>query len=195
MEKIIPRWEWRTFAESLEIAVDLDQYKQDRQVESAETYILSTVVDENPKVRDGKMDVKSLQQVNEDGLEQWKPILKVSFPLSLEQTAEVFQVFRLSLPKLEGENVSYEEFIALAKDNPRLMVIDVVKSRKLYTVDECIVENAFLKVDGKTFQTVAAEDPDTEKVKRAVKKLGLWDLENINYVKGLKRIRNNEMQQ
>ncbi len=193
MEKIIPRWEWRTFAESIDIAVDLDQYKQDRQVESAETYILSTVVDENPKVRDGKMDVKSLQQVNEDGLEQWKPILKVSFPLTLEQTAEVFQVFRLSLPKLKGDGISYEDFIELAKSNPRLMVIDVVKSRKLYTVDDCIVENAFLKVDGKTFQTVAAEDPDTEKVKWAVKKLGLWNMENINYVKGLKRIRSNEM--
>lgn len=193
MEKIIPRWEWRTFAESIDIAVDLDQYKQDRQVESAETYILSTVVDENPKVRDGKMDVKSLQQVNEDGLEQWKPILKVSFPLTLEQTAEVFQVFRLSLPKLKGDGISYENFIELAKSNPRLMVIDVVKSRKLYTVDDCIVENAYLKVDGKTFQTVAAEDPDTEKVKWAVKRLGLWNMENINYVKGLKRIRSNKM--
>lgn len=193
MEKIIPRWEWRTFADSIDIAVDLNQYTQDREVESAEVYVLSTVVDENPKVRDGKMDVKSLQQVNEDGLEQWKPILKVSFPLNQEQLAEVYRVFRLSLPKLKGDTVSFEEFVKLAEANSRLMAIDVVKSRKLYTVDGCIVENAFLTVDGKKFQTVAAEDPDPELVKDVVKKLGLWDRENINYVKGLKRIRNKEL--
>ncbi len=193
MEKIIPRWEWRTFADSIVPAVDLDQFDTDRELESSEVYILSTVVDENPKVRDGKMDVKSLQQVNEDGLEQWKPILKVSFPLDEELLAEVYRVFRLSLPVLGSKAISFEAFVDLAEKNPRLMVIDVHKSRKLYTIDGCIVENAVLTVDGKKFQTIAAEDPDPDTVKAVVKKMGLWDMENINYVKGLKRIRNNDM--
>ena len=38
--------------------------------------------DASVKVRDGLMDVKLLEQVSDDGLEQWTPVLKASFPLS-----------------------------------------------------------------------------------------------------------------
>ena len=193
MGEIIPRWEWRTFAKNIELKLDLAKYEKTRHVESAEVYVLSTIVDENPKIRDDKMDVKSLQQVNEDGLEQWKPIMKVSFPISAGQLREVYKIYRFSPPELKGNECSFAGFIELAKNNKRLMAIDVVKIRDLYDVDGCIVESATVKADGQEFKTVAAEDPDPAKVKATVEKLGLWGRENINYVQALKRIRKKEL--
>jgi exopolyphosphatase/guanosine-5'-triphosphate,3'-diphosphate pyrophosphatase len=99
MGEIIPRWEWRTFAKEIQTTINLGDYEKTRHVESSEVYVLSTVVDENPKIRDDKMDVKSLQQINDDGLEQWKPIMKVAFPLTVDQMTEVYRVFRHSVPK------------------------------------------------------------------------------------------------
>ena len=48
--------------------------------ESDETYLLSaggTTV----KIRDGLMDVKALLAVDANGLQQWRPVLKVAFPI------------------------------------------------------------------------------------------------------------------
>ena len=187
MAEIIPRWEWRTFAKQIETKIDLDEYEKTRHVESAEVYVLSTVVDENPKIRDDKMDVKSLQQINDDGLEQWKPIMKLAFPLTVEQMTEVYRVFRLSVPKLDKSSYTFADFVEMAKKNKRLLAVDVEKVRDLYDVDGCIVESATVKFNGSKYKTVAAEDPDPAKVKATVEKLGLWGRENINYVQGIKR--------
>lgn len=193
MGKIIPRWEWRTFAKDVKLAINLNDYEKTRHVESKEVYVLSDVVDENPKVRDNKMDVKSLQQVNEDGLEQWKPILKVDFPLPKEQLVEVYRVFRVAPPAMDKDIYTFDDFMKLAEKNPNILPFQVEKIRDLYDVDTCIVEYATVKVDGKEYKTAAEEDPDPSKVKRIVEKMGLWGRENINYVKALKRIRKNEL--
>ena len=116
--KIIPRWEWRTFAKDVKLNIDLNNYEKTRHVESKEVYVLSAVIDENPKVRDNKMDVKSLQQVNEDGLEQWKPILKVDFPLPKKQLVEVYRVFRVAPPAMDKDVYTFDDFIKLAEKNP-----------------------------------------------------------------------------
>ena len=41
--------------------------------ESDEIYLLSEESDASVKVRDGLMDVKQLEAVDDDGLEQWRP--------------------------------------------------------------------------------------------------------------------------
>ncbi len=91
MGEIIPRWEWRHFAKEIKLDIDLSKYEKTRHVESTEMYIPSTVVDENPKFRDNKMDVKSLQRVDRDGLEQWKPVIKVEFPLPVSEMEKVLK--------------------------------------------------------------------------------------------------------
>ncbi len=186
MGEIIPRWEWRHFAKEIKLDIDLDKYEKTRHVESTEMYVPSTVVDENPKFRDNKMDVKSLQKVNSDGLEQWKPVIKVEFPLPVSEMEKVYDIYRLVMPDFGKDTVTYEEFLAAAKKDPRLLPVEVVKTRDLYDVDGCIVEYATVLIEGKKYITAAAEDPDPEKVKRTVKKLGLWGKENINYVKAIK---------
>jgi hypothetical protein len=151
--------------------------------------VLSTECDENPKVRENKMDIKSLQLVNDDKLEQWKPFKKVAFPLPREELIELYKVFNISSPEFEKDSYTFDEFIDLAEKDEKLLVFYVDKNRDLYDVDGCIVEYTTVKVDGRLFKTVTAELPDPEKVKQTVRKMGLWGKENINYVKALKRIR------
>ena len=188
MAEIIPRWEWRHFADSIKLAINLNDYEKTRHVESSEFYVLSKVCDENPKVRANKMDIKSLQQVNEDWLEQWKPIKKVDFPLPKDEMIELYRIFRLTPPELKDKNYTIDEFLDMARNDNRLMVFSVEKVRDLYDVNGCIVEYATVKVNGKKVKTAAAELEDPKKVKETVKKMGLWGKENINYVKALKRI-------
>jgi len=193
MGEIIPRWEWRHFANRIDIAINLDDYEKTRHVESSEFYVLSKVCDENPKVRANKMDIKTLIQVNEDWLEQWKPIKKVDFPLPMSEIQELYKIFRLTPPELQDKEYTIDEFLDMARRDDRLMVFNVEKVRDLYDVEGCIVEYAKVKVDGRDVVTVAAELEDPAKVKSTVQKLGLWGKENINYVKALKRIRNNQL--
>jgi hypothetical protein len=37
---------------------------------------------QNAKLRDGRIDIKRLQRVDDDGLELWEPVFKPKFPLS-----------------------------------------------------------------------------------------------------------------
>lgn len=189
MPEVIPRWEWRTWEEDLALDIDLKDYEHTKHIESSEVYVLSTKCDENPKVRENKMDIKSLQLVNDDKLEAWKPVKKVTFPLPREELIELYKVFNISSPEFEEDSYTFDEFIDLAKKDEKLLAFYVDKNRDLYDVDGCIVEYATVKVDGRLFKTVAAELPDPEKVKQTVQKMGLWGKENINYVKALKRIR------
>lgn len=49
---------------------------------------------DNTKVRDDLMDIKTLQQVNEDRLEQWLPIMKGSFPLPVSDIEKVLNILK-----------------------------------------------------------------------------------------------------
>ena len=58
-------------------------------VESSELYIVPATDGDMVKVRDELMDVKHLLQVNDDGLEQWVPVMKAAFPLSAADVGAV----------------------------------------------------------------------------------------------------------
>ena len=89
MANIIPRWEWRTFGDNFGEADQRIASLQPGGVqESDETYFLSDVADENVKVRDQLMDIKKLEQVNADGLEQWKPVMKGGFSAACRRAQE-----------------------------------------------------------------------------------------------------------
>ena len=57
--------------------------------ESDEVYLLSVPGTDAVKVRDDLMDVKHLVQVDDDGLEQWVPVMKAGFPLSAADVGAV----------------------------------------------------------------------------------------------------------
>ncbi len=188
MAEIIPRWEWRTFARTIETRIDLSAYPRLRHVESSETYLASATSEDNPKIRDDKLDIKSLQAVNEAGLEQWKPVLKASFPLSNDQLAEVYRALKLGTPPGESP-YNLDDLLRMIDQEADAWATHAHKVRNLYDVNGCTVEASEVSFDGEVLQTVAAEDPDPGKVRDTVARLGLLERENVSYVKAVQRIK------
>jgi len=190
MEKIIPRWEWRTFGKDLgDGEKNIAAHPVEKVRESKEVYILSAVSRDNTKIRDGLMDIKILKNVNENQLEQWMPILKAEFPLTVETLKEVYQSFKVPLPDFQREAYTFEQFLQeLIQPNPQLKAVDVHKKRMGYTINDCIVEIAEVIANREALRTVAVEHADPELVMRTVRELGLDRFENINYLKALKNV-------
>jgi exopolyphosphatase/guanosine-5'-triphosphate,3'-diphosphate pyrophosphatase len=190
MEKIIPRWEWRTFGESFGDADNRFAALESGGVqESDEIYFLSPTGDQNVKVRYDLMDIKVLEQVNADGLEQWKPVMKGTFPLPAAEVKKVLDALGVAAPSLSRADYTLEQFIKeLAEPGQRLRVVNVHKKRARYKIDGCTSEMTDLVADGKKTRTVALELEDPAHVIATVRKLGLDKFPNINYPRGLKQL-------
>ncbi len=186
MTKIIPRWEWRWFghrfgpAESRLAALTPGAVQQ-----SSETYLLSGDGD-NVKVRDALMDIKVLREVNQDGLEQWTPVMKAGFPLPASEVTKVFAALRLDPPPLRRASYDLAQFIdELAVPSGRIRAIGVQKRRVRYTVGGCMAELSEVVADGKPTRTIAVESEDAAAVIAAVRSLGLIGYVNTSYPRGL----------
>ena len=91
------RLEWRTFGERLGGAEQrLGSMEPEHLVESDETYLLSAEGIDAVKLRDGLMDVKHLEQVADDGLDLWKPVIKSPLPISAADARVVLVALRVS---------------------------------------------------------------------------------------------------
>jgi len=190
MGVIIPRWEWRTFgtADFGEAETKIRKSGEARVRKSDEVYILSHKSMDNTKVRDDLMDIKTLQNTNDDTLEQWMPVLKAAFPLEEETLQQIFRSFNVSLPKLERTSYSFDQYInELVKPCEDLVAVDVKKERLGYMINGTIVEIAEVNFNGKPYRTIAVEHEDPKLVYDTVCELGLNDHENINYLRAMKK--------
>jgi exopolyphosphatase/guanosine-5'-triphosphate,3'-diphosphate pyrophosphatase len=189
VKSVVPRWEWRTFGSGFGAAEEkIRGYGQGNFKESGEDYILSRKSDENTKIRDGLMDIKSLQSVNANGLEQWLPIMKEGFPISLEPLKKLFGIFRIPEPIFGRMEYTYDQFLKeLIRPNENLRVVDVGKKRSIYVINGCIVEIAETTFDGVALRTICVEHEDPENVYGTVADLGLKDYANINYIQAMKK--------
>ena len=151
MENIIPRWEWRTFGESFgESDSQFTAPELGGVQDSDEIYLLSPVNVANVKIRDGLMDIKALEQVNRDGLEQWRPVMKGAFPLPAAEAKNVFNALGVAPPALGRTLYTLEQFVAeLATPGQRLRVVKVHKRRTRYKIDGCMSEMAEVAADGR----------------------------------------------
>ena len=190
-----PRFEFRSFGQCFDgahrrmarLSVPVPEKVWERS--SDEVYIISAANDiNNTKIRDGLMDIKKLENVNGDTLEQWNPVLKSGFPLTNEVLAQVAGAWGVALPKLARAGYTLDEFLAeVVGAHPKLRAIAVGKERFGFTVDGCIVELANLTFDGTPIRTAAVEHEDPALVIATVRKLGLDRFSNTNYIKALKR--------
>src|SRR5262249_5273497 len=113
MENIIPRWEWRTFGESFgEAEHRLPELETGMVQESDELYLPPPLPNENAKSRDLQMDIKPLEQVNPDGLEQWNPVMKGAFPLPAAVVKSVFIAVGVPPPPLTRPEYTLQQFIS-----------------------------------------------------------------------------------
>jgi len=190
MQEIIPRWEWRTFTNDLGKAEEnIRKFPEGKTRESSEVYILSEVSMDNTKVRDNLMDIKTLQQVNDDRLELWLPIMKGTFPLPVAEIEKVFKCFKVALPKFNRSEYTFEQYVdEVIKPSKLLKAVNVVKKRTGFTINNCIVEIAEVKVEDKWIKTASVEMEDPALVIKTVRELGLDAFPNINYLRGLKNM-------
>ena len=186
MPTIIPRWEWRAFglrfgAADAQFATMTPTGVQ----ESDELYLLSGTGD-NVKVRADLMDIKALVEVNADGLEQWRPVMKAGFPLAVADVAKVFEALRLEPPRLARDAYTLDQFVAeLAEPSGRMRAVNVHKRRVRYVVGGCTAEVSEVVADGRPTRTVAIESEDAAAVVAAVRSVGLGGFVNTSYPRGL----------
>jgi exopolyphosphatase / guanosine-5'-triphosphate,3'-diphosphate pyrophosphatase len=187
---IVPRWEWRTFCPGLEPAEErFRELGVEREEESDEVYLLSTANDASVKIRGGRMDVKTLQEVNDDGLEQWLPVLKAPFPIAREDVATVFEALAAPSPELERDAYTLEELLPeLVEPSSELQAVNVHKHREHYTVGGCMAELSTVRTDAGARTTIAVESPDAEAVIATVRSLGLASRQNTCLPRGLKEL-------
>ena len=186
--EIVPRWEWRTFGDRFERAEELlAQHATVSVLESDELYFVSTNSNASVKVRDGLMDVKHLQQVNDDGLELWMPVMKASSPLTADETASVLTTLNVVVPPLEQAAYTLDAIeTELVRPNPELLSVPVFKRRSRYVIEECMVELTEVRAGRTTTLTLAVESPDPALVSATIRTFGLEGRRNVSVAPGLK---------
>jgi exopolyphosphatase/guanosine-5'-triphosphate,3'-diphosphate pyrophosphatase len=190
IEGIVPRWEWRTFGEDLgDAGRRLAALAPERVQESDELYLLSSESDASVKVRDGLMDVKRLDRVDDDGLEQWRPVMKASFPLSAAEVLAVIEALGAQDRSLQRAEYTLDELVAeVVQARADLLAIGVRKRREHFTVGGAMTELSELRTDHGSARTIAVESEDPALIIAAVRELGLSGRRNVSVPRKLKAL-------
>jgi exopolyphosphatase/guanosine-5'-triphosphate,3'-diphosphate pyrophosphatase len=180
------RWEWRTFGAGADAgATAFDGRAPTGTADSDEHYLLSaggTTV----KIRDGLIDVKALLARDSNGLQQWRPVLKVAFPIDATTVRTVWEALQLPAPALGREAYTADQLRAeLTGPGTGVRTVAVHKHRVRYLVEGCTSELTDVVADGRTTRTLAVETEDPALVAAAVRSLGLADYRNTAYPAGL----------
>ena len=189
MEPVVPRWEWRAFASSFGDAERrIRETPPGKMNESDETYLLSPHCDASVKIRDGLMDIKTLEQVDPNRLEQWRPVMKEGFPLPDAEAAKVCAALQVApLPHRDAHTLESMQ-AELTHPSRGVRAVPIHKKRQRYTVAGCLADLTEVVADGRATRTVSIESEDPARVWAAVVELGLERLENLSYPRGLKRL-------
>ncbi len=190
MSVIIPRWEFRTFGQHFGAAeAAFGAMTPGAVQESDEVYLL--VDDGQPttdvvKIRFDLMDVKTLREVNPDGLERWEPVAKVAFPIAPADMAIVTGALRLPSTPSDDAAASLDGFLAeVAGPGSSVRAVAVHKRRVRYAPGGCTAEVSDVTADGQPIRTIAIEDEDPAAVVAAVRSVGLGGYVNTSYPVGL----------
>lgn len=190
-----PRFEFRTFGQNFDdaamrmarLSVPVPEKVWERH--SDEIYILSRTNNiNNTKIRDGKMDIKTYVQTV-DGLEQWNPLMKGDFPISVSVLKkEVFPAFQVEMPDMKKEVYTFDEFMSIVKSHPDLAAVRVHKQRFGYMVNNTICEFGNVMINGARVFTINSESTEVGDILKTIKDIGLEGVENINYLQAIKRV-------
>jgi exopolyphosphatase / guanosine-5'-triphosphate,3'-diphosphate pyrophosphatase len=187
---IVPRWEWRTFGERLGAGERrLAALAPESVAESEELYLLSAADGDTVKVRDGLLDVKRLEQVDEDGLEQWRPVLKAAFPVPADDIGSVLAELKVATPARELAAYTLDQLLdQLVRPADGLVAVNVHKRRQRFSFAGCAAELTDVRTGDRATRTIAVESEDRARVLAAVRELGLALRPNVNYPRGLRAL-------
>ena len=148
----------------------------ERVQESDEIYLVGREGD-TVKVRDALMDIKVLREVDENGLEQWTPVMKAEFPVPATDVPRVFEALREPTPGLARAEYTLDQFLdELIGPTDGVTAVHVHKRRVRYTIGGCTSEVTNVIADGRQTRTIAIEGEDAAAVIAAVRGAGLGDL-------------------
>jgi exopolyphosphatase/guanosine-5'-triphosphate,3'-diphosphate pyrophosphatase len=189
MTSIVPRWEWRTFATDLGAAEGAFSALEPTGAQESDEVYLHTRSGPIVKIRDELMDVKVLQEVSLEGLEQWVPVMKEGFPLAAAELSKVFAMLETDPPPLNRDSYTLEQLLSeVVSPHPEVSAVPIHKSRVRYTLDGCMAELTDLVVDGVPMRTIAIESEDPNAVIAAVNAAGMQSLVNHNFVRAMTAI-------
>ena len=172
------RWEWRTFGDQVGAAERrLDSVHVDSVVESDETYLVSATGRDAVKVRGGLMDVKHLEQVDSDGLELWKPVMKSALPISADDAQAVLVALDVRAPLTRS---SYD-LGGIAGVSAEVVVVPVHKTRRHFTLGGCMAELTDVRTADRSTRTIAIESDQPGRVIAAVRELGQNPRPNVSF--------------
>ena len=190
-----PRFEFRTFGQDFsesiglmsELSIPVPEKVRHRQ--SDEIYIVSHFNDSNNiKIRDSKIDIKTYVQTVK-GLEQWNPLMKVEFPISSTKlNTDIFPSLQVELPRLTKDEYTISELLEMIDNCLDLQAVRVQKERFGYMVNETICEVANVSINDTIVVSINSESTEIKNVLKTLDDVKLNHFENINYLKGIKRI-------
>ena len=186
------RFEFRAFARDFGVteARMRERSPEVRIKESGEVYLLSASLKRhNLKIRGDALDIKELLG-EQDGLEQWTPTLKASFPLDRALLRErIAPLLELDASLFSREQYSAEALVEeVVRPRPGLVPAVVFKTRFGFLVDDCACEIADVRVNGAHIRTACVESTDAEAVQRLVRELHLDPWRNTSYLVALQQI-------
>jgi exopolyphosphatase / guanosine-5'-triphosphate,3'-diphosphate pyrophosphatase len=182
---IVPRWEWRAFGDAAATAdAAFAALVPERVQESDEIYVLSLASDASVKVRDGLMDVKVRERADDAGLEQWRPVLKATFPLTPGDVSVLLGALGIPVADLQDRTYTLDDILGLSEV---LQTVAVHKHREHYRPGGCMVEVSEIRTGAGAVRTVAVESEDPALVVETVRSLGL-DSANTCLARGLKTL-------
>jgi exopolyphosphatase / guanosine-5'-triphosphate,3'-diphosphate pyrophosphatase len=188
MHAIVPRWEWRTWEPFGDAGQRLEALATDPPQVSDEVYVLALASEASVKVRDGLMDVKRLEHVDDDGLEQWRPVTKAPFPLARADVVGLLDALAVAAG-LERDEYTLDELLAeVLRPRADVRVVAVHKERARFTLGGCMAELSELRTDHGSARTLAIESEDADGVIAAVRELGLASRHNVSVPRKLKAL-------
>ena len=163
------RWEWRTFGG------DLGEAEQR----------LASLRVEQVTDSDDLLDVKHLEEVDDDGLQLWAPVMKAPLPVSAGDARAVLAALDVPVPALEGGTFVLSEIVAAGAG---VTAVPVHKTRRHVTLGGCMAELTDLSTGGRSVRTIAVESEEPARVIAAVGELGLALRPNISVPRGLEAL-------
>jgi exopolyphosphatase/guanosine-5'-triphosphate,3'-diphosphate pyrophosphatase len=160
--------------------------RPERVQESDDIYLVSSALNRSVKVRAGQLDIKTLETVNEAGLEQWRPVIKASLPLFPEDTRRVCAVLGIGAPDSAPDSYSLEDLLQeLGREGLRVAPVAVHKKRHRFTLRGCMVEVTEVRTEAQESRTLAVESEDPNSVLSLLRELELSQLRNTSYPRWL----------
>lgn len=185
---VTPRWEWRTFSRHLApfattvVAGPVDA-PQD------EVYLVAAASRQNVKIRRDAIEIKRLEESDADGLERWRPVAQLPFPLGRAALDRIGAALGVVIPGAPTALVDRAALLdAVATMQPNVLAVPVTKQRRHFVAAGCRGERADLQIAGSTWQSIALEDEDPAVVRRTLHLLQLDHLPNTSYPAALKAI-------